>query len=142
MSRIEVNELRLEEESFATMSHRQLTGLFEKHKKISVEVGHKNRIDLTYVEGHKHGIKYTEMINLLHVERLPRHYTDDPDDDRFKTVTDKLLSPLSFGKAVKKFHTYYQRLKEGKVMKIKDLTQDEINEIIRLMNAPIGDCDE
>lgn len=141
MSRVEVNELQIEEEVFAAMSHRQLTSLFDKHKKITVNVGHKSRIDLTYVEGHKHGIKYTEMINLLHVERLPRHYTDDQDDERFKTVTDKLVSPLSFGKAVKKFHTYYQRLKEGKVMKIKDLTQDEIDEIVRLMNQPIGDCE-
>ena len=141
MSRVEVNELQLEEVDFANISHRQLVSLFEKHKKITVNVGHKNRIDLTYVEGHKHGIKYTEMVNLLHVERIPRHYTDDPDDERFKTVTDKLLSPLSFGKAVKKFHTYYQRLKEGKVMKIKDLTQDEIDEIIREMNKPIGDCE-
>lgn len=140
MSKIEVDELKIEEVDFANMSHRQLLNLFTKHKKISVQVGNSNRIDLTYVSGMRYGIKYTEVISLAHVQKLPRLYTDDPDEERYKTVTDKPLSPLNFSQAVKTFSMYYKKLKLGKVMRIKDLNDDEIDEIVRKMNEPIGEC--
>lgn len=142
MYHVVIDELVMNESEFANISHRQLVALFEKHKKITVHVGQKNRLDLTYVSGERYGVKFTELIGLNHVERLPSHYNDDPDDERFKTITDKALSPLSFGKAVKKFHTYYKKFKEGKILKIKDLTEEEKEEIIREMNKPIGDCDD
>lgn len=134
-----VDELKMEENEFANISHRQLLDLFTKHRKISVQVGHKNRIDLTYVTGERYGIKFTEVIGLTHVEKLPNHYQDDKDEERYKTITDKPLSPLNFSKAVKKFSDYYQRLRQGKIMKIKDLTDEEIDHIVLEMNKPIGE---
>lgn len=142
MSHLKVEELKLPEEEFANISHRQLLDLFSKHKKITVQVGSANRMDLTYVSGERYGIKFTEVISLSHVQKLPAHYSDDPDDERYKTITDKPLSPLNFSQAVKKFSMYYKKLKQGKVMKIKDLTEDEIYEIVREMNKPIGDIDD
>lgn len=142
MSRVEIDELIMDENEFANISHRQLVQLFEKHKKITVHVGHKNRMDLTYVSGERYGVKFTELISLNHVERLPSHYTDDKDDDRFKTITDKALSPLNFSQAVKKFHSYYKKFKEGKIMKIKDLTEEEKEEIVLQMNKPIGGSED
>lgn len=142
MSRFEIDELQLEEVDFINLSHRQLLNLFIKHKKISVNIDHKTRMDLTYVSGEKYGVKFTELISITHVERLPKHHNDSSDEERFKTITDKAISPLSFGKAVKKFHTYYQKFKDGKVMKIKDLTEDELDEIVREMNKPIGEIDD
>ena len=141
MSHLKVEELKLPEEEFANISHRQLLDLFSKHKKITVQVGSANRMDLTYVSGERYGIKFTEVISLSHVQKLPAHYTDDPDDERYKTITDKPLSPLSFSQAVKKFLMYYKKLKQGKVMKIKDLTEEEIDEIVNEMNKPIGDSE-
>lgn len=137
-----VDELKMEENEFANISHRQLLDLFTKHRKISVQVGHKNRMDLTYVSGERYGIKFTEVISLTHVEKLPNHYQDDKDEERYKTITDKPLSPLSFSQAVKKFSGYYKRLKQGKVMKIKDLSDEEIDYIVLEMNKPIGDVNE
>lgn len=128
----------IEEKEFAEMSHKQLLDIFNKHKSISVSVGNKNRIDLCYVSGSKYGIKFTEVISLVHVEKLPSHYTDDPDDERWKTITDVAMNPVTFSRGTKKFKEYYKRLKEGKVMKIKDLTEAEIEEIIREMNKSIG----
>lgn len=141
MSKIEVNELQIEEAEFAYMSHRQLVDFFTKHKKISVQVGTTNRLDLTYVSGLRYGIKFTEVISLSHVQKLPRLYIDDPDEERYKTVTDKPLSPLNFSQAVKMFTMYYKKLKQGRVMKIKDLTDDEIDEIVWKMNMPIADVE-
>ncbi len=140
MSHLNVEELKLPEEEFANISHRQLLDLFNKHKKISVQVGTNNRLDLTYISGMKYGIKFTEVIGLSHVQKLPCFYADGPDEERYKTVTDKPLSPLSFSQAVKTFSMYYKKLKQGRIMKIKDLNDDEIYEIVRTMNEPIADC--
>lgn len=132
-----VDELKLEESEFANMPHSKLLDLFNKHKKISVLVGNNNRIDLTYISGKKYGIKFTEVIGLTHVEKLPNHYNDDKDEERFKTITDKPLSPLNFSKAIKKFSEYYKKLKKGEIMKIKDLSEEEIEQIVIEMNKPI-----
>ena len=141
MSVIVVDELKIEESEFANMSHRQLLNLFTKHKKISVQVGQSNRLELTYVSGTRYGIKFTEVISLSHAQKLPRLYTDDPDEERYKMVTDKPLSPLNFSQAVKMFLMYYKKLKQGRVMKIKDLSDDEIDEIVWVMNAPIAEVE-
>lgn len=142
MSRIIINKLVMNDSYFAKISYNQLVNLFEKHKKITVYVDHKNRIDLTYVPGEHYGIKFANVISLNHIERFPAHYIDDPDDERFKTITNKVLSPLNLSQVVRKFQTYYKKLKEGKIMKIKDLTDEEKEEIIRRMDKSMKKCNK
>ena len=109
---------------------------------LSVVIG-KNRYDLTYTDGKQFGIHGTEVFYISSYHEVPKHFTDDDDDEPnySNRVKSPALSPLDYEKALRKFQTFIKNEREGKKTKFTVIKPYEWDKIIDTMNKPIGDAE-
>lgn len=131
------NEVEITEEDFIKMSPKDLLVIFNKNRNITILRKNKDVFSLTYTTGLPFGIKYAEILHLRHQEYVANYKCGKDDDPIFHTVFEKILSPLNFEFGVNKLITLYRNTIEGKKTKIRDLTEEEIDNIVWKLNEPI-----
>lgn len=128
----------LEESGFKKLKKKELVSLFQKERYFSVIFGI-NRIDLEICPGSRFDIKHCFMVGISRFTKVakPFHSTDPDDDDLWHREWIKPLSPIDIEKAIGVFQRLYKNTKAGKKTIIKDLTEQEINQIVDFCNAPV-----
>jgi len=129
----------IDHKDFEVAKPKDLLEIFKKNKNITIKRRQDEEISITYTSGLPYGIRFAEVIVLQHRKSNPPP-VHTPDDDWTVTIIyQKVLSPLDFKKAIANLRLYYNNMVQGKKTNIKDLTPEEIEEIVWTLNAPIGE---